>query len=89
MQELKGLKPPVKGTDKINVSIEIERLYHLCLETSYLQACIEFCDLYDYDIETIPKIISVTLKDKIYGESINANLIRGESPNTRDLDKWL
>lgn len=89
MFSLKGLKPPVKSTDKIAVSVEIERLFHLCAETTYLQAGVEFCDLYDYDIETIPKLISITLKDKIFAESINANLIRGEAPSESHLDKWI
>ena len=48
---LRGLKPPIKGSDKVAVSVEIEKIFLECKETSYLSACILFAERYDYDID--------------------------------------
>lgn len=88
--ELKGLKPPIKGAEKIAISCVIEKIYHGCPETNYLQACVEFADLYSYDVEDIPKLISPTLKGKIECEAIKSKLIRTQDRGeASSLDKWL
>lgn len=89
IDQLRGLKPPVKGSDKVAVSIEIERRYSSCPEMSYIQAVLEFAEEYDYDISVMPKLISPTLKDKIEKEAINANLIKHEDRRQPTLNKWL
>lgn len=88
MQDLKGFQSPSKGIDKLAVSMEIERIYKACPETSYIQACLEFCEKYDYDPSDVPKLISKTLRDKIEVEAINANLIRNKSKGGRGLEQW-
>lgn len=88
-ENLKGLTHPLRPSEKVAVSIEIEKRYHRCPEITYLEACIEFADEYEYDIDMIPKMISQTLLGKIEREAIDANLIRTKNCSKNWLDKWV
>lgn len=86
-EELKHLAPPVKGMHKMAVSLEIERIFHSCTEKTYLEACLEFAEIYGYDIDVLPKLISPTLKHKIESEAINNNQLK-EPRSSNTLSKW-
>lgn len=75
--------------EKMQVSIEIERIYHECSDTNYLEACLEFAEKNKVDIEDIPKIISKPLLDNIRQESLEHNLLKEDRPNEISLEQWL
>ena len=89
VEELKGLSPPIKGLQKQLISLEIERIYSSCHTTTYIEACIEFADVYSYDLETIPNLISQTLKDRIEAEAINARTLKHKRQSQNDLCDWI
>lgn len=86
--ELLGLKAPIKGAEKIAISMVIETLYKT-KDLTYLEACVEFSEMYDYDITDIPKFISQTLLEKLEDEAINGNLIRNKKPSKGRIWNWV
>lgn len=80
---------PLTEIEKMQVSIEIERIYHQCGDTTYLEACLDFANTNGIDIEDIPKIISAPLLDNIRQEALRHNLLKEERPNEVSLDQWL
>ena len=87
--ELGGLTPPIKGSLRQQISIEIEELYNSCPATTYLDASLFFIEQYDYDISRFPYLINQTLKDKIETEAINEKTIKSRFGSASDLDQWV
>ena len=58
---------------------EIETLVHSDNEMSYIDAIIHFCEKNSIDIESVPKLISKPLKEKIKYEAMELNFLKRSS----------
>jgi hypothetical protein len=58
---------------------EIESLVHDTDNMSYIDAIIHFCELNKIDVESVPKLISKPLKDKIKCEAMELNFLKRSS----------
>ena len=58
---------------------EIETLVHSDDKMSYIDAIIYFCEKNAIDIESVPKLISKPLKQKIKYEAIELNFLKRSS----------
>ena len=55
---------------------EIESLVHENEGMSYIDAIIHFCEQQSIDVESVPKLISKPLKEKIKGEAMELNFLK-------------
>jgi hypothetical protein len=55
---------------------EIETLVQVNEEMSYIDAIIHFCENNNIDLESVPKLISKPLKEKIKYEAMELNFLR-------------
>jgi Phage late-transcription coactivator len=58
---------------------EIERLVQTNVEMSYIDAIIHFCEQNNIDVESVPKLISKPLKEKIKYEAMELNFLKKTS----------
>tara|TARA_E500000318_G_scaffold25038_1_gene25076 strand:+ start:7847 stop:8113 length:267 start_codon:yes stop_codon:yes gene_type:complete len=58
---------------------EIEKLTLDNNDMKYIDAIVYFCEKNNIDVESIPKLISKPLKEKIKAEAIELNLLRRTS----------
>jgi hypothetical protein len=58
---------------------EIESLVQVNVEMNYIDAIVHFCDKNNIDLESIPKIISKPLKEKIKCEATELNFLKKTS----------
>jgi hypothetical protein len=58
---------------------EIESLVHNNVGMSYIDAIIHFCELNKIDVESVPKLISKPLKEKIKYEAMELNFLKRSS----------
>ena len=58
---------------------EIESLVHTGDGMSYIDAIIHFCEKNSLDLESVPKLISKPLKEKIKAEAMQMNLLKRTS----------
>ena len=58
---------------------EIEKLVHAHSEMNYIDAIVYFCDLNAIDLESVPKLISKPLKEKIKYEAQELNFLKRTS----------
>ena len=58
---------------------EIESLVHTTEEMSYIDAIIHFCEQNNIDVESVPKLISKPLKEKIKYEAQELNFLKRSS----------
>lgn len=58
---------------------EIESLVQKNKDMNYIDAIIHFCELNTIDIESIPKLISKPLKEKIKYEAMELNFLKRTS----------
>jgi len=58
---------------------EIESLVHGTENMSYIDAIVHFCDVNKIDIESVPKLISKPLKEKIKYEAMELNFLKRSS----------
>ena len=58
---------------------EIEDLVQHNMGMNYIDAIVHFCDLQSIDVESVPKLISKPLKDKLKAEAIELNFLRRNS----------
>ena len=58
---------------------EIEALVHSNSDMSYIDAIIYFCEKNSIDVESVPKLISKPLKEKIKYEAIELNFLKRSS----------
>ena len=72
---------------KYMFSLEIEKIYNRTMY-GYAESCIFFADLYGCDVSKIPKLINITLRQKIEGEAINAKTIKTFSTTKKSISKW-
>lgn len=63
---------PTKFADEIETLVK----YH---DVNYIEAIVEFCDMNSIEIETVPKLISKPLKEKIKYEAQKLNFIKKTS----------
>ena len=55
---------------------EIESLVHENEGMSYIDAIIHFCELQSIDVESVPKLISKPLKEKLKYEAMELNFLK-------------
>ena len=58
---------------------EIENLVQVNVEMNYIDAIVHFCDKNSIDLESVPKLISKPLKDKIKFEAMELNFLKKTS----------
>ena len=58
---------------------EIESLVHTTESMSYIDAIVHFCEQNTIDIESVPKLISKPLKEKIKYEAQELNFLKRSS----------
>tara|TARA_Y100001963_G_C6686212_1_gene402337 strand:+ start:92 stop:352 length:261 start_codon:yes stop_codon:yes gene_type:complete len=58
---------------------EIESLVHSTEGMNYIDAIIHFCDKNSIDVESVPKLISKPLKEKIKYEAQELNFLKRSS----------
>ena len=58
---------------------EIERLVHSDLNMNYIDAIVYFCEKNSIDLESVPKLISKPLKEKIKYEAMQLNFLKRSS----------
>lgn len=58
---------------------EIENLVHVNPDMNYIDAIIHFCEENNIDIESVPKLISKPLKEKIKYEAMELNFLKKTS----------
>lgn len=58
---------------------EIESIVHENKEMKYLDAIIFFCEKNNLDVDSIPKLVSKPLKEKLKAEAIDLNLLKRTS----------
>jgi hypothetical protein len=58
---------------------EIESLVHANDDMSYIDAIVHFCEKNNIDVESVPKLISKPLKEKIKYEAMELNFLKRSS----------
>jgi hypothetical protein len=58
---------------------EIEDLVKINVEMNYIDAIVHFCEKNSLDVESIPKLISKPLKEKIKYEAMELNFLKKTS----------
>jgi hypothetical protein len=58
---------------------EIESLVHNETQMSYIDAVVHFCEKNSIDLESVPKLISKPLKEKIKYEAMELNFLKRSS----------
>ena len=58
---------------------EIENLVQVNVEMNYIDAIIHFCEQNNIDLESVPKLISKPLKEKIKYEAMELNFLKKTS----------
>jgi hypothetical protein len=58
---------------------EIEKLVQVNVDMSYIDAIIHFCEQNNIDVESVPKLISKPLKEKIKYEAMELNFLKKTS----------
>jgi len=58
---------------------EIENLVQVNVEMNYIDAIIYFCEQNNVDLESVPKLISKPLKEKIKYEAMELNFLKKTS----------
>ena len=58
---------------------EIENLVQVNPEMNYIDAIVHFCELNGMDVESVPKLISKPLKEKIKYEAMELNFLKKSS----------
>jgi hypothetical protein len=58
---------------------EIEDLVQVNVEMNYIDAIVHFCEKNSLDVESVPKLISKPLKEKIKYEAMELNFLKKTS----------
>jgi len=58
---------------------EIENLVQVNVEMNYIDAIIYFCEQNNIDLESVPKLISKPLKEKLRYEAMELNFLKKTS----------
>jgi len=58
---------------------EIESLVHGETKMNYIDAIVYFCEMNKIDIESVPKLVSKPLKEKIKYEAMELNFLKRNS----------
>jgi len=58
---------------------EIENLVQVNAEMNYIDAIVHFCEQNNIDLESVPKLISKPLKEKIKYEAMELNFLKKTS----------
>jgi hypothetical protein len=58
---------------------EIENLVQVNVEMNYIDAIVYFCEQNNLDLESVPKLISKPLKEKIKYEAMELNFLKKTS----------
>lgn len=58
---------------------EIERIVQENRDISYIDAILSFCEVNNIELETVPKLISKPLKEKLKYEAMNLNFLKKTS----------
>jgi len=58
---------------------EIENLVHKQTDMNYIDAIVYFCEMNSIDIESVPKLISKPLKEKLKCEAMQLNFLKKSS----------
>lgn len=68
-----------KFYSQAKVSQDIEEIYTKNSDMNYIDSVMYFCELNKIDVESIPKLISKPLKEKIKYEAMELNFLKRSS----------
>lgn len=68
-----------KFYSQAKVSQDIEEIYTKNSDMNYIDSVMHFCELNKIDVESIPKLISKPLKEKIKYEAMELNFLKRSS----------
>jgi len=60
-------------------SQEVEKIEHNNVDMNYIDSVIHYCELNDIELESVPKLISKPLKEKIKFEAQKLNFMKRTS----------
>lgn len=60
-------------------SQEIEKIVQENPDMNYIDAIVHFCESNNFDLESVPKIISKPLKEKLKAEAMDLNFLKKTS----------
>lgn len=58
---------------------EIEKLVQVNEDMNYIDAIVHFCEKHNIDLESVPKLISKPLKEKLKYEAMELNFLKRSS----------
>jgi hypothetical protein len=58
---------------------EIESLVQINADMNYIDAIVHFCEMNNIDLESVPKLISKPLKEKLKYEAMELNFLKKTS----------
>jgi hypothetical protein len=64
---------------QLSFAQEIETLVQVNVEMNYIDAIVHFCEKNSIDLESVPKLISKPLKEKIKCEATELNFLKKTS----------
>jgi len=74
---------------KTETSIAIERIVKDNPGTTYVEACLQYAEDHDLEINQVSKLINPTLKEKIYNENVKNNLIKAVKKSSANLNDFI
>ena len=63
-------------------SLKIEEIKRNSTDITYMDAIVLYCEENKIEIETVTRLISKALKEKIHAECLNANLLKEKPTGT-------
>lgn len=76
--------PPIKKEELLKFQKEIERIVYE-KDIPYLEAILEFCQEEDIDFDSVPKLLSDSLKQKVEDEANEMSLLKDSLRNRNRL----
>ena len=63
---------PVKFAQEIENLVALEQV-------NYIEAIIMYCDIHKLEVESVPKLVTKTLKERLKNDAINLNFMKRSS----------
>jgi Phage late-transcription coactivator len=70
--------PPAKKEEMLKFQEAIQNIVKT-QDISYIEAIVEFCEVNDFDIETVPRFLSQNIRDEIQREAEDLSLLKEKS----------
>ena len=89
-ETLNEIQFPLSNEMKNNIAYEIEKIKIVCKCDSYIEAIVILMDVYAYEYDTINKILSPTILNKLHNESLHNGALKESKDLIKNFDilKW-